>query len=297
MSRRDEFIKDLIKKDFIEYGITFNDRELSDYPILVLGFKEGCSFNEELETLLENYQESYEDIAIFDSCNGLEKDKEILKELEDVIEYKVIGKDLLVREYNKLLNEEDLKPHDSVGLCILDGIEKKILVLDHIKFDMITVPVGKVKEGQNIYEAIKEELEEETGIIVNEATEIAQFDTHAIRNDVIIDIHNHLFVCCKNDVDLTNMGNKEPQKHRDMFWMDLEQLKELETRSFMTNVFISMLRDDLVKFDVGAKWDEFKEFRTAGIRNYIAVQIHTDDKKHKFKDLEYVFTNNQFPSF
>lgn len=280
MSRRDEFIKDLIKKDFIEYGITFNDRKLSDYPILVLGFKEGCSFNEELETLLENYQESYEDIAIFDSYNGLEKDKEILKELEDVIEYKVITEDLEVREYNKLLNEEDLKPHDSVGVCILDSNNEKVLVLDHIKFDMITVPVGKVKDGQDIFEALKQEVFEETGIIINKAKEIAVFDTHAIRNDIKIDIHNHLFIAMSNWVDITNMENKEPKKHRSMFWMNLDELQELETRSFMTIVFQGMLEEKSIEIN-----SPTPTLTVGGVSP--CFSLHIDSQTHKFKDIEY----------
>lgn len=281
MSRREDFLKSLIKDNLIEYCIMFENKDLSDDTIFLLGIKNIS--NDQYKTLSEklNDYNNVEILPILLSHNTFEEDVENIKDMENVNEYKVITEDLEVREYNKLLNEEDLKPHDSVGVCILDSNNEKVLVLDHIKFDMITVPVGKVKDGQDIFEALKQEVFEETGIIIKKAKEIAVFDTHAIRNDIKIDIHNHLFIAMSNWVDITNMENKEPKKHRSMFWMDLDELQELETRSFMTIVFQGMFKEKSIEIN-----SPTPTLTVGGVSP--CFSLHIDSKTHKFKDIEYI---------
>lgn len=281
MSRREDFLKSLIKDNLIEYAIMFENKELSDDTIFLLGIKNIP--DDQYKTLsekLNDYNNNVEVLPILLSPNTFEEDIENMKDMEIVIEYKVISKDLKVREYNKLLNEEDLKPHDSVGVCILDSKNEKVLVLDHIKFDMITVPVGKVKDGQDIFEALKQEVFEETGIVIKKAKEIAVFDTYVIRNDIKIDIHNHLFIAMSNWVDLTNMENKEPKKHRSMFWVNLDELQELETRSFMTIVFQGMLEEKSIEIN-----SPTPTLVAGSVSPNFSVWI--DSKIHKFKDIEY----------
>lgn len=133
--------------------------------------------------------------------------------------------------FNSKLNAADLKDHISVGVMILNNYDQ-VLILDHVKLNMLTIPVGKGEPGETAFEAICKECWEETGLIINSAIEVLQFDTWQIKNGIKVNEYNHIFIC----VDYKGkLENKEPQKHRDLFWMDLDEFYDLDTISFMTN--------------------------------------------------------------
>ena len=134
-------------------------------------------------------------------------------------------------------NEEDLKDHEGVAMLIMNG-EGKVLVLDHTKLNCWTIPVGKVKHGQTLLEGLKEEAKEELGIsptyVIHEAWK--QMDTE-IRMGVPVDIKLHLY----RIVDYTgNITNNEPEKHRDIKWMSLEELNELEYKTDAVKLLLNL---------------------------------------------------------
>ena len=58
----------------------------------------------------------------------------------------------------KKFNSEDLKDHIGLGAIFLSSDKKKILLLDHVKFNFFTIPIGKVKPEETIDDALKIEM-------------------------------------------------------------------------------------------------------------------------------------------
>lgn len=280
---RKEFIKNLVKNNYIEKALFYRDNSLNK-NMLLFNKVDGI-FYWKLKDLFKDYiKNTNDDLSFYISKIDLDEyANDYLKDYEHVIEYKIIGKDLIEREYNKLLNEEDMKDHISVGCVILDLEKNKILMLDHVKFDMITIPVGKGKEGQTPFEAIHQEVKEEVNLDIKKAMEIAVFNIDSYRNDKIVRLYNHLFVVTTNDIDLSTLKNMEPKKHRDMFWMDLEDIKRLKTRSFMTKVFIDTLNKGYISTKI-----------TYQNQKYSGLYILQDGCTHKVEDIEYKVVANKY---
>ncbi|MFA6446265.1 MAG: NUDIX domain-containing protein, partial [Candidatus Paceibacterota bacterium] len=68
-------------------------------------------------------------------------------------------------------NKEDLADHHGVAAIIKDK-DSKILVQEHIKYGFWTIPVGKVKEGQDIVDGLRQEILEECNINIINTKEI-----------------------------------------------------------------------------------------------------------------------------
>ena len=61
-------------------------------------------------------------------------------------------------------NEEDLQDFQAIGAIFIKG--NKILMLDHVKFNFWTVPIGKVPKGMTVEQGLKIEMKEELDVYV-----------------------------------------------------------------------------------------------------------------------------------
>lgn len=121
-------------------------------------------------------------------------------------------------------NAEDMQPHDTIAAIITTGSGEacKYLVLDHVKCDMLTCPIGKVKPDQTVVEALLEECEEEVGAKLSNYKEIIQFHKTYNRESKDIEVKTHVFKVIKYTGTIKNL---EPKKHRWVRWMTRKELE------------------------------------------------------------------------
>lgn len=141
---------------------------------------------------------------------------------------------------NKKLNKDDLKDHDAVGVVILKN--NKVLMLDHIKFNMLTIPVGKGDDGESPEDAMIRETQEEIGIRLRSLKQIVHFKNQEVRNGITVHMNSYVYLC---ESFIGTPYNKEPNKHRDLFWMDFDEFLHLDTTSFMTNAAINYFKNNM----------------------------------------------------
>lgn len=124
----------------------------------------------------------------------------------------------------------------SVGLVIINEKEE-VLILEHNKFNMKTIPIGKIEEGEKVVDALHREIKEEVGIdFINEAY-ICYED---VEYGFVERSFEHLFVVTMDNVKGTPI-NKEPQKHKDMYWVPISKLNEIGYLGTMTHTFMECL--------------------------------------------------------
>lgn len=75
------------------------------------------------------------------------------------------------RTTNVKYNNEDIVSHDGVAAVIKNN-KGDILVQEHVKYGFWTIPVGKVKTGQNVVEGLSQEIYEECNLRVEEFIEL-----------------------------------------------------------------------------------------------------------------------------
>ena len=141
---------------------------------------------------------------------------------------------------NKKLNKDDLKDHNAVGVVIMKN--NKVLMLDHIKFNMLTIPVGKGDGDESPEDAMIRETEEEIGIKLKKLKQIVYFKNDEVRNGITVHMNSYVYLC-ENFSGVPY--NKEPNKHRDLFWMDFNDFLQLDTISFMTNAAIEYFKNKM----------------------------------------------------
>lgn len=275
-----DFLKDLIKRGIVESTILYKDHRYSDNNIIWLIINQEFHKSSLSKEVNKYISESKEELDYFiGDIKYKDGIIEYLSEDSSIKEYKIINKDLIERIYNKLLNTEDMRNHHSIGCGILDLNKNKVLMLDHVKFDMLTIPVGKVKHDQTPFEGLLMEVREETNIYIHKAIEIAQFNMDEYRNDKLVRTYNHLYITTTDNADYSKMKNMEPKKHRDMFWMDIKDLKKLQTRSYVTKVLIDALNNNYISTEV----DKGEKFL-----------LIKDGVTHKVDDIEYTMVCNEF---
>lgn len=133
--------------------------------------------------------------------------------------------------------KEDLVDHHGICAVIKDE-EGKILMQHHAKFDFWTIPVGKVKSGQSVEDGLKEEILEECDLIVEEMVELVSRNYEYEREGNKVNVFSHLFEVTKYS---GQMKNKEPEKHYEQKFMDLEEIKKLPYLSDLSLLYLEQL--------------------------------------------------------
>lgn len=134
-------------------------------------------------------------------------------------------------------NDEDVVDHHGVAVVIKNE-NGEILMQEHNKYSFWTIPVGKVKEGQNIIEGLAQEIQEECDILVEEAKEIAFRKYQYERNEYLVSVLSHLFEVKKYS---GVVKNNEPKKHKQQIFMALDEIKKLPYLSDLTLLYLETL--------------------------------------------------------
>jgi ADP-ribose pyrophosphatase YjhB (NUDIX family) len=135
-------------------------------------------------------------------------------------------------------NAGDLVPeHDAIAAVIIQ--DKKILMLDHVKYSFWTIPIGKIDPGLTKEQGLKQELKEEVNIVPTKYKEIGSFVYHDVRQGKKVVITTYIYLIIKWRGTVKNM---EPQKHKSIKWMTLKEVKETKNLSDSTKHMLKYLR-------------------------------------------------------
>ena len=129
---------------------------------------------------------------------------------------------------------EDLHDHHGVG-AVITNENGEILMQEHVKFGFWTIPVGKVKKGQDIQQGLAQELLEECNIIVENCQEIATKDFKYIRNEKHVTVLGHIFTVLRYS---GTIKNKEPHKHKQQLFMSIRKIQTLPVLSDLTLLYL-----------------------------------------------------------
>jgi ADP-ribose pyrophosphatase YjhB (NUDIX family) len=132
--------------------------------------------------------------------------------------------------------QEDLQDHHGIAAIIYDD-KRQVLVQEHVKYGFWTIPVGKVRSGQCVQEALSEELLEECNITLINYREISCRTFHYHRQGKEVAVISHLF-----EVEEWSgiLRNNEPHKHRRMLFLPLGRIEGLYPLSDLTELFLSL---------------------------------------------------------
>lgn len=134
-------------------------------------------------------------------------------------------------------NVEDLKDHDAPAAVIKDNTGR-ILMQEHVKYKLWTIPVGKAKTGQKVEEALKEEIYEECNIIIQEFKEIARRVYEYDRKGKKVKLVSYLYEITKYRGEIQN---KEPEKHTKQEFKSIEEIKKISYLSDATILYLETL--------------------------------------------------------
>ncbi len=130
---------------------------------------------------------------------------------------------------NIVFNEEDVASHEGIAAWIYNKEENTILTMWHNKFGFWTVPMGKTKHDETNWEALLGEMKDELGIDVKKAKEFAKFRKTYKRSlpgeDKVREVKTlqHAYFIEEYTGEIRNM---EPDKHREIKWMKVEDLEK-----------------------------------------------------------------------
>lgn len=134
--------------------------------------------------------------------------------------------------------KEDYENHGSIGAII--HRDDKILMMDHIKLDRWTIPVGKIKPGEYKDDTLKEEMMEELGIDVIYYKEVISFDRPYVINDIPVKIGFCIFDVLDYVGEIKNL---EPHKHKSIKFMTIDEIRNLERISTATKATLRYLKE------------------------------------------------------
>jgi len=134
-------------------------------------------------------------------------------------------------------NQEDVLDHLGIA-AIIKNERGEVLMQEHVKYGFWTIPVGKVKEGQSVIGGLKQEIEEECNLEVQEYKEIIEKDYLYERDGQEVKVTGHLFEITKYSGKLKNM---EPAKHVQQIFLPIEKIKELPYLSDLTLLYLEKL--------------------------------------------------------
>ncbi len=135
-------------------------------------------------------------------------------------------------------NLEDKTNHNSVG-AIIKNEKGEFLVQYHIKYNFVTLPIGKAKLNENQKAELKREVKEETNIDIIEFDEIYRKTKLDVRDGIEVTMNIILFEVTKWTGEVENL---EPKKHNYVKFMSYEELlrktNDGKNTSWMTQLFI-----------------------------------------------------------
>ncbi len=134
-------------------------------------------------------------------------------------------------------NEEDILDHHGVA-AIIKNQKGEILMQEHVKYGFWTIPVGKVKDDQNVIDGLKQEILEECNLQIKECEEIIVKDYFYERNGNNVKVISHLFEILKYS---GKMENLEPMKHKQQVFLPIEQIKKLPYLSDLTLLYLEQV--------------------------------------------------------
>lgn len=134
-------------------------------------------------------------------------------------------------------NSEDLHDHRGIAAVIMNE-DGKFLVLEHKKYNFLTIPIGKVKPDQTIVEGLKTELKEELGIDITDYYEIGYLTKTYKRNKLDVLVEITIFRIVKwNGI----IKNAEPNKHDRILWMNIGDIIEKDNLSDSTIEWLKLV--------------------------------------------------------
>jgi len=134
-------------------------------------------------------------------------------------------------------NSEDILSHHGVA-AIIKNQKGEILMQEHVKYGFWTIPVGKVKNEQNVEEGRKQEILEECNITIKKFREliVRNYTYNRDKNEVLV--ISHLFEVLSYDGEIKN---NEPQKHRQQNFLPISEIKKLPYLSDLTLLYLELL--------------------------------------------------------
>ncbi len=134
-------------------------------------------------------------------------------------------------------NEEDVVSHHAVAAVLKDS-KGRILMQEHLKYGFWTLPVGKVKQGQEIEAGLRDELREECNLEVGKFRELRSRRYVYRRGGKRVLVLGHLFEVLSYT---GAMRNNEPQKHARQLFLSLARIRRLPYLSDVTLLYLDIL--------------------------------------------------------
>jgi len=123
-----------------------------------------------------------------------------------------------------------------VGAVIKDD-QGRILMQDHVKGGFWTIPIGKAKINQTPEDAVDMEVWEETGLIIDAKHLISRTPDRVKVYGEMVDITVSIYAVDRYHGTLVN---KEPEKHREMKFMSISDIRALSSLSNNTKLFLDL---------------------------------------------------------
>jgi ADP-ribose pyrophosphatase YjhB (NUDIX family) len=137
---------------------------------------------------------------------------------------------------NIVYNKEDIISHHGVA-AVIKNENGEILMQEHVKYGFWTIPVGKVKDGQDVLVGLNQEIKEECNIDVEKCNELTVKDYFYMREGHEVKVTSHLFEIVKYSGEVKNM---EPEKHKQQIFMPLKEIRELPYLSDLTLLYLHL---------------------------------------------------------
>lgn len=132
---------------------------------------------------------------------------------------------------------EDKTNHTGVA-AVIKNAQGEVLVQEHVKFGFWTIPVGKVKPGQDVVEGLQQEIREECGVEVREWRELARREYMYQRDGEEVAVDAILFEITRYEGEVQNL---EPHKHAQQVFMSISDIARLPYVSDMTLLYLEQL--------------------------------------------------------
>jgi ADP-ribose pyrophosphatase YjhB (NUDIX family) len=147
-------------------------------------------------------------------------------------------KDNMFDIFKTKYNEGDLRPlHDAIAAII--QMDDKYLMLDHVKFNFWTIPIGKVEPDQSVEGGLRQELKEEINITPIRFQELGKFTKKYNRAGVRVTVISHIFSVTKWG---GRIKNNEPKKHRGIKWMTIDEIHSLKKARKLSDSTLEALK-------------------------------------------------------